>query len=376
MHKRRVYQFLIIGGIMILFINSVTGSGLFPAGESTLLPPGAGSMYHGVYAPKIDSLIKSRVSLPSISSYEEAVNKPVAWTLLYHYWTDEPLFVSDQVNLIQDEGIVPYLKIIIPNENKNKEELRMTWQDIVSGVFDESIREWGRDAAAIQYPLIVELSLSEPVFEAILLEYDTPERIDPILYREAYKRFITLTEEEGAHTIIWVFPVDITYEPEYPENLEQYYPGDEYIDWFGVSVYGFLIPGQTNTSSFSDTFDTIYQKISGINQNKPVIVSEFGSIDDTTGIKQASWARDALQNLTGYRWPRVIGFGWINAEVRIGEKDEYSDLRIEDNDELREVFVQYVGLNEFVLGTPDIRGEGLNVKESLDYSPDIIRGPV
>ncbi|MBN1167951.1 MAG: hypothetical protein JXA44_12605 [Methanospirillaceae archaeon] len=369
-------RYLIIGIIIILFAISVSGSGLFPADESTLLPPGAGSMYHGVYAPETDSLIESRVSLESIRSYEEAVLKPVAWTLLYNNWADDPVFLPDQVNLIQEAGIVPYIKIAIPVEHKNGEDPLVTWQELVSGVHDESIREWGRDAASVHYPLIVELSLSELFFESFRIEHDKEESINPILYRDVYKRIITLTEEEGAHNIIWVFPMNITDTPGSPDNLAQYYPGDEYIDWMGVSVYGARIPGHLTAPSFSDTFDEKYQEISAINQNKPVIVSEFGSIDDKPDLDQVSWARDALRNLTGYRWPRVIGFGWMNADAGVFEEDGHFDLRVEDNDELRGVFVQYVGLNDFILGTPDIRGEGVRVKESLDYSPDEILGPV
>ena len=52
-----------------------------------------------------------------------------------------------------------------------------------------------------------------------------------------------MAREEGAYNIRWVFHVDPWDEPvEEWNKFENYYPGDEWIDWVGASVYGRQLP--------------------------------------------------------------------------------------------------------------------------------------
>ena len=57
-------------------------------------------------------------------------------------------------------------------------------------------------------------------------------------------------------------------------EIKHYYPGDDYIDWFGVSVYG----PQTKEDpyvSFSEIMDKVYPELTKIS-NKPIAILEWG----------------------------------------------------------------------------------------------------
>jgi len=69
-----------------------------------------------------------------------------------------------------------------------------------------------------------------------------------------------ICRQEEANNITWVFHVNDQDIPEEDWNcLEGYYPGDEWIDWLGVSVYGAQTPMETEWPEFRDLMDDVYR---------------------------------------------------------------------------------------------------------------------
>ena len=119
--------------------------------------------------------------------------------------------------------------------------------------------------------------------------------------------------EEGAYNIIWVFHVNTYDVPNKSWNrLEQYYPGDEWIDWIGVSVYGAQTPMEQEWSRFRNLMDAVYPRLVALSPSKPIALLEFGVTAGNPLGNQAAWAKKALKDLTAFRWPRIIGFSWWN----------------------------------------------------------------
>jgi hypothetical protein len=164
---------------------------------------------------------------------------------------------------------------------------------------------------------------------------------------------IRLAREEGAYNVRWVFHVDPWDEPvEEWSRFENYYPGDEWIDWVGVSVYGRQLPSGENAVSFRYPMDCVYARLRRLT-GKPVIVCEFGTIDDS---HQAAWAKAALADLVGRRWPKVIGFSWWNAAFRNDPATgRWSDMRVQESPALQAVFRNYVGRERTVISRPITR---------------------
>ena len=90
--------------------------------------------------------------------------------------------------------------------------------------------------------------------------------------------------------------------------MSAYYPGDDYIDWIGISVYGSLQPGEERT--FTQNFDAIYPEFSAISTEKPLAILEFGVTEGSATGDKAAWIQDALESIKNGRYPRIKAISW------------------------------------------------------------------
>ena len=75
------------------------------------------------------------------------------------------------------------------------------------------------------------------------------ERLQRPSYINAYRRIVDILRQEGVSNVAYVWqsctsPIDDILDGG-RENLLNYYPGDDYVDWFGMSW--FLRPNETAT---------------------------------------------------------------------------------------------------------------------------------
>jgi beta-mannanase len=219
-------------------------------------------------------------------------------------------------------------------------------QEIIDGKFDDSLRKWAVDARTISVPIIVEFGTEvngdwfpwsgiyngggktdgygDPNFP------DGPER-----FRDAYRHIINLFREESANKITWCFHVFPPKEISENEDLKKswndvsnYYPGDNYIDWVGISVYGRVEP-DSDWKSFEAIMDKSYPEISRITENKPLAVFEWATAeaeDEKQGDK-TSWIENSLQLLQDGRYPRIKAISYWD-EKWDDDSGTVIDLRI------------------------------------------------
>jgi hypothetical protein len=374
MNKNRIIIIAILTLFTLFIIVPASGFGLFPAGDSTLLEPQAGTLYHSAFAPVAWSSVEGPVTEESIASYEDTIGKTVVWAIFSDMWYQDPSFPGQQAKMIRDAGSVPYIRLIIGSADRNEKETLVALGKINAGDLDDSIRLWVRNACEFVSPLIVEVSTEINGLYPSWDGYEGGGTKGSEAFKDAYIRIINIADEEGADNIIWVYHLDAVSIPdEFWNQFALYYPGDDYIDWIGVSVYGALTPMDEDISSFSFIMDQVYPRLISISPDKPIIISEFGTTNNNPLSNQSLWAEDALSNLTEYRWPKVIGFSWWNEQWKNDEDELHdTDMRVQDNPTLAKIFKKYVASNNYVLGTPEILGEDSSEKETLDYSPEII----
>jgi beta-mannanase len=169
-------------------------------------------------------------------------------------------------------------------ENRADSVYRM--QRIIDGDFDAALSEWFRQAARVPGPLLVEFGTEvngewfpwngkwngagETTGYGDSAYPDGPER-----FRDAYRHIIDLSRQAGADNITWFFHLDALELPETAWNrFELYYPGDAYIDWIGVSVYG-PFHAEEEYEDFDRILRHVYNRIRQMTR-KPVAIAEFG----------------------------------------------------------------------------------------------------
>lgn len=317
--------------------------------------PPAGRYYLGVF-PGGQNGMGSDITPEQVESFRRAAGKRAAWVYFWHNWYEGSAFPLRTATWIRETGSVPYVRLMLLSAASiPKPDPHYTLDNILAGKFDKELRDWMREARLFGSPLIAEygVEVNGNWFPWNgLHNRGKGSYADAVgKFRQAYRHIVSIAREQEARNIRWVFHVDPWDEPEERWNrFENYYPGDDWIDWVGVSVYGRQLPSDPYIPTFRYQMDWAYGRLRKITR-KPVIVCEFGTIREPA---QAAWTRAAFEDLLGDRWPGVIGFCWWNANFFNDRKSgRHSNMRLEDSPALARVFRRYVA------GSPQVLGEAM-----------------
>ena len=351
-----------IGAILIVFANRSCAE--IPSHMPSMIPiPPAGTLYHGVHPMPLSSRDED-ISPDDLASYEKSAGKPAAWVDISQNWTVSRKFPAATAAWIRASGSIPYIRLMLWSKKKEQQkEPLFTLDAILNGTFDDDFRAWGAEAGKFGSPLIVEFGPEMNGWwypwngywngSGEVKGYGDPALPDgPERFRDAYRHIIDVMRKTSARNILWVFHVNYNDWPKEAWNrFENYYPGDDYIDWFAVSIYGAQQPIQAQWPEFSELLEPVYSRLEKLSNSKPIVIAEFGVSANSTGGSQAIWAQHALEGLTAGRWPRVIGFAWWNAGWQNDANPQHdTSMRVQDNPSLAAVFKKFVGGMEKVLG--------------------------
>ena len=135
---------------------------------------------------------------------------------------------------------------------------------------------------------------------------------DPQLYVELYRYLYEKFEAAGCNNTIWVWnPNEISF-PNYKWNSEfLYYPGDGYVDVYGITGYntGTYYEGET-WRSFDEIYAPVYERALLINE-KPIMITEFSC--SSVGGDKVKWIEDMFLSLPKYDKIKV-GIWWHAAD--------------------------------------------------------------
>jgi hypothetical protein len=334
-----------------------------PTTGGAVLEPPPGKLYHGVF-PGGTNGMGGDITPRDLQRYQRAVGKRPTWVYFCNNWYESPAFPYRTAAWIRANGSVPYIRLMLLSSARiPRPDPVYALAKILAGDFDEGLREWMREARKFATPLLAEYGVEVNgwwfPWNGLYNKGQGSYADSVARFREAYRHIIRIARAEGAHNIRWVFHVDPWDEPAEEWNrFENSYPGDEWIDWLGVSVYGRQLPSDENTVSFRFQMDWVYDRLRRL-ADKPVIVCEFGTIDDR---QQAAWAEAALQDILGGRWPKVIGFSWWNAAFRNDAvTGRWSNMRVQESPALQAVFRKYVARERKVVSRATVRPVMLKV---------------
>ncbi len=326
--------------------------------------PPAGKLYHGVFPGGLTGE-EDDMTLADVQAYENAAGKHVAWVYFSHNWYYGRAFPAKSATWIRAHGSIPYVRLMLRSDpNQGHADSTYTLARILNGAFDNDLRAWCDGARNFSTRLIAEygVEVNGEWFPwngkwnggGTKTGYGDPNQPDgPERFRDAYRRIIQICRAEGANNITWVFHVN---DGDYPQvnwnRFENYYPGDAYIDWLAVSSYGAQTPQDDWWPIFRESMDDVYPRLAALSASKPIIVAEFGVTNNNPLGSQSQWAQAALNNLTHFRWPRIIAFSWWNEWWQNDDNPAHdTNMRVQDNPLLAQVFKNLVGNNSIVLGT-------------------------
>lgn len=329
-----------------------------------LKPPDKG-IYHGAFLSfgGTEDVVKTQ----SINDFESLIGKKMVWAMFSNNWGAEGIkFPEKNVKTIRNLGIIPFIRMMPRTDFREGEiDSKYTLQHIIDGNFDDKLRKWASDAKKIKSPMIIdfgpEMNGDWFPWSGILNgggkldRYGDAKHADgPEKFKDAYRHIINLFKKEGAHNITWVFHAFPPFEKNEDNelykkwnNIKNYYPGDDYIDWIGLSVYGAVEP-DSEWTSFTEILDKAYPVIAGISSDKPLAVFEFGVAEYPHLGNKSNWIKDALDSLEAGRYPRIKAISYWDEMWKDDSTDKIIDLRINSSIQSSQIYKDILNSSYFV----------------------------
>ncbi len=309
--------------------------------------PAPGKLLLGVF-PGGTTGAEDDITPAQVTSYERAVRHKVNWVYFSHNWYQGHAFPTSTAKWIRGRGAIPFVRLMMRSDNELfHREPTYSLTAIIRGDFDSDLTAWGAAAAQFKTPILAEFGTEMNGEWFPWSARWTNRQRGAARFATAYRHIIDQTRKAGASNIIWVFHPNYADSPPRRWNrMETYYPGNDYIDWFGVSVYSLLGPTETERADFTASLTAAVTRFTAMSPNKPIIIAEFGTDIHNPREPAAAWTGEALRNIIANRWPRVIGFSWWNETWPNDENPAHdSNLQVQASPPLAKVFRQHLRNN-------------------------------
>jgi hypothetical protein len=342
-----------------LLILIISVSAIAAPKEVKLLPP-ANGIYHTAFSTMYSS--SNNVSADEVPYFVNLAGKNIVWLNFSNDWFNGIKFPGESVKNIYKSGVIPSIRIL-PWSDYDKYDKKYSLRKIVNGDFDEKLEKWAKDLEATGIPVMIDFA-AEPNGDWFPWSgihngaektsgygdknsYDGPE-----IYRDAYKHVIKLFRKAGVTKATWVFHVNAIGSSGAEWNqIKNYYPGDEYIDWIGVSAYGPQRWGESYTR-FVDIMQAGYNELAALTPNKPIAILEFGVADYLPDVNKALWIQSALYTVQQPEFSRINAVGWWHSTWWNGD-GTMSAIQIDSSPEslrfYKEAIAQPVFVGEYRL---------------------------
>jgi hypothetical protein len=357
-----------VGVVAFAALSATTHASHAAAACGKLLPPQHG-VYFGVYAGWAFAPVTfDDIADPSmVRGFESYTGRKVVFAPWSISWHDHLKFPTSDVEAMWRAGYVPQIRLFnwptqdyapppqptppgpVPNS------------DIAAGKHDAELRAFADAARDTDIPISFnydgEMTSAHPWggrFDGggTTTGYGDPTWPDgPEHFRDAYRHIIDIFRQEGATNVTFFIQYNSVngYAPgsywEPWERFRNYYPGDDYIDWLGLSVYS---EPDFNGSprSFENKlvvglmpgYEGAYAEVTALG-SKPLAIVEMGLYKQPSEQAKAQWVEDASTVLQSGRYPRIAAINWW-AQNKGGDYDGYPNTSQTFLDGFKQAFNQ------------------------------------
>lgn len=207
-------------------------------------------------------------------------------------------------------------------------------QEILEGKFDSNL---DKIAAWIK-------KSNRPIYMRIGYEFDLPQnKYDPVLYKKAYRYIVDRWRLQNVKaSYVWHSYGHLNLE----KPMMDWYPGDDYVDWFGISFF----------SAFNDG-DVKWMVNRAREHNKPMMLAEASPFG--TGIQKGEvswnlWFKGFFETIDRYNIAAVcyINSNWDIMPMWNGQG--WGDSRIEANSVVKEKWLKEIKRERFIRSNKDL----------------------
>jgi len=278
----------------------------------------------------------------NLLAFEEVVGRRMDIVTWYQFWSYT--LVTAKLRSVCARSSIPLIKWE-PWAGRGQDN-PYTLESIASGKHDPLIRNWVTQVSQICQSQTVLVSFAHEMNTKPGVVSWYPWQGDPASYIAAWKRVVSIGREV-APNIKWVWA------PAWGnEDAILYWPGDEYVDYIGLTVLNFwrrkidIRFKWWQWRSFAQLYEP--QRSFLLAFGKPVIIAEVASGEGPGSDDKARWIQEMFDDLrTNYK--EVVGVVWFNAE----HAREFPDIewRLDSSPESLQAFRKAVGTTAMAAAT-------------------------
>lgn len=291
-----------------------------PAACGKLLPPA-----QGVYFGASPGYANEDNYYPGIADgFDQEAGQQATWTMFGQWWSGTLPFPTKTVESIWQDGKVPYLRLnpypyqVLDVDYNGMSPGQYTLADIAAGKYDAQLRGWADTARDLDIPILAEFGTEENNYFPWSVRNNGPD--GAAVFRDAFRHIVTLTRNEGATNITWFFHGDTLYYYAQPSwnALSLMYPGDDYVDWLGLSLYAFPKFDNSGYTTLAEKLDTYhepgavgaYTDLTSVS-SRPLALVEVG-FNGVPRPARVPWVTDAAATIKAGMFPRLKSLVWWN----------------------------------------------------------------
>ena len=183
-------------------------------------------------------------------------------------------------------------------------EEKKIFRYITQGIFDQYLESVARSVK----------DFDKTVYLRFAHEFDNPQYPwSPVgensaeEFKAAWKYVVQFFNDQHVQNVQWVW------NPWKPDKVGAYYPGDDYVDVIGLTALNYekLSPSGL-PYSFDDLYIPLKDALGASAINKPIILSEFGSLNFEG--QQEAWIVEALDSIY-LNYPEITGIIFFNSNI-------------------------------------------------------------
>lgn len=229
------------------------------------------------------------------------VPQHLSWPLAPYEPIAAPVLVPDQ-----DELPLLYLEPAATRKLSEK-DLEVFLEQVVQGRYDGPLMQLAGQVRRYDQPVLISLM---PEFDDTTKPAGIRHQFTFLRYQQAWRYIVNFCRDHQANNLVWVWC------PANPSTIVSQYPGDQYVDWLGVSVVDDSLTAKDGkhhsfATLFQEPHNTIRMHREYSIRQKPILLTHFGS----TGHGDAQgWTNEAITVIKD-RYPYIRGILFDNPKA-------------------------------------------------------------
>ena len=251
-------------------------------------------------------------SMLPLDDFEVRAGKRVSivhWAVPWFTGGAQSTFPTALASAVRSRGAIPLIDWYSRDDAYGRDQDNFRLSAIAAGRHDGLIRAFAVAARTWRHPVFLsldpEMNGNWPVWSE-LANGNAPGD-----FVKMWRHVHAIFEEVGATNVTWVWQVNAKYSGSIP--IATLYPGDDQVDWVGISGYGWGTHPDRNVGwrDFNTIFSPILSDIASVAPRKPVMIAETGASE--YGGSKADWIADAFTVQVPRRANMIRAIVWFNS---------------------------------------------------------------